>query len=228
MARNRRARKAGRGSKGPRLGKSQITRVAFHSFTNSTMSGVTGNLALGLSPRSTVISPNTVAMTTEYDLYRYERLEYRLHPVDPTNANTVTMSYYPDVDTQTLTIAQNGGSPVATCLSHFSGVPSSWVKVPASSLKGMLDWYKCNADAGAAEFESQGTVVIASGASDVVYHEFRGVLAFKNPVSASLQLSRMRELLRPEIEEALLNKLRVSAPTTAENKVLGKVEATPR
>lgn len=198
-----------------RIGKLPISHVPFHSFTSATMSGVTGQVTTGLSPRSTALAALS-AMATEYDLYRYERLEYRLHPVDPSNANIAVLSYYPDVDVQTLTIAQNGNSPVAACLSHFSGVPTPWIRVPRSLLKGMLDWYKCAADSGASEFESQGSLVFTSGASDVVYYEIRGVIAFKNPCPAALMLTRMKDLLRPDIEAEHL--LRLSSTPSPQNK----------
>lgn len=110
--------------------------------------------------------------------------------MDPTLTVAQGASYYPDVDIQTQTIAQLASSPLATLQTPFCGVPSQWVDVPRSALKGMLDWYKCSADSGAAEFESQGLVQLCGGLGDMLTIETRGIISFKNPVSSALQMQR--------------------------------------
>lgn len=158
-------------------------------MNQTTLSGVTG---MG----SAVIQPQTQAIGAldeigdQFDLFRCTALEYRVHPMDPTDTTLQAVAYVPDVDTQTVTSAQLSQSPIAACNSPFCGVPSPWIRVPRSQLKGMLDWYKCTPDAGAAEFESQGQLLLAGGLSDVLTYEVRGVMQFKNPVSASIMMER--------------------------------------
>lgn len=192
----RNPRRPGRGRSLVQGMSNPITRVPFHTYENSTMSAVTGSLAISVSPRSTVIGALN-AICTQFDLWRLEQLEYRLHPGDPTN-DDATLTFVPDIDTQAPTVPQNADSPLAAVISPFSGVPSAWVKVPRQELKGMLDWYKCQADAGAAEFESLGVLIITSGLSDVVKWEMRGVMAFKNPVSVAIMMQRMRIVIAAE------------------------------
>jgi len=141
----------------------------------------------------------------QFDLFQIEALQYRVHPMDPTQTDLQGACYYPDVDIQTQTIAQLASSPLATVQTPYCGVPSNWSKVPRSSLKGMLDWYKCSADAGAAEFESQGILQLCGGLSDTCTIETRGIIALKNPVSSALQMER-------NINRAVKNGLVVRVP----------------
>lgn len=152
------------------------------------MSGVTGNSTVAVNPQSVSLG-DLDDIGNQFDLFRVAKLKYRLHPMDPTNL-VGTLAYVPDIDTQTVTATQLSGSPIAAVMTPFSGVPSPWITVPPSQLKGMLDWYKCVADAGAAEFESQGNLILACGLSDVLYWEVRGIMEFKNPVSNVIMMER--------------------------------------
>lgn len=129
----------------------------------------------------------------QFDLFRVAEFEYRVHPMNPADTTNQCVAFYPDVDIQTQTEAQLSEAPVAACQTPFCGVPSPWVRVPKSQLKGMLDWYKCTPDAGAAEFESQGLLQLAGGLSDTMIIEVRGVVLFKNPVSSALMAERAIE-----------------------------------
>lgn len=129
-------------------------------------------------------------VSDQFDLFRIAELEYRVHPMNPADTVNQAVAFYPDVDIQTQTEAQLSEAPVAAVMTPFCGVPSSWIRVPRSQLKGMLDWYKCTADAGAAEFESQGLLQLAGGLSDIMVIEVRGVCLFKNPVSSALMAER--------------------------------------
>jgi len=168
---------------------SQISRVPFHSVQVVTLSGVTGNSTFPVNPQSALLGALD-EVGDQFDLFRVEELKYRIHPMDPTLTSVQGASYYPDVDIQTQTIAQLASSPLATLQTPFCGVPSTWSNVPRASLKGMLDWYKCSADSGAAEFESQGLLQLVGGLSNVITIETRGVCLFKNPVSSALQMER--------------------------------------
>lgn len=163
--------------------------MRFHSLQAVTLSGVTGNSSFSVNPQSSLLGALD-EVGDQFDLFKLEALQYRIHPMDPTNTSLQGASYYPDVDIQTQTIAQLASSPLATVQTPFCGIPSTWSKVPSSALKGMLDWYKCSADAGAAEFESQGIVQLVGGLSDTCTIETRGIIAFKNPVSSALQFER--------------------------------------
>lgn len=110
--------------------------------------------------------------------------------MDPTDTTNQVCSFYPDVDIQNQAVSQASSSPLAAVQTPFCGVPSQWIRVPKSQLRGMIDWYKCAADAGAAEFESQGTLQLVGGLSDTMTVEVRGVILFKNPVSSALQFER--------------------------------------
>jgi len=166
-----------------------ISPVAFHILASPTLSGVTGNTTVSVTPQnSTFAGLNEIA--DQFDLFRVSRLRYRIHPMDPTDTVNQCLAYFPDVDIQTQTSAQVSESPLAAVQTPFCGVPSRWMTVPRSQLKGMLDWYKCTADAGAAEFESQGSIQAAGGLSDVCRFELEGVILFKNPVSSSLMMER--------------------------------------
>lgn len=174
--------------KAPTLG--SISAVAFHTAGISTLSGATGNGLFPLNPQGTAMG-GVADVADQFDLFRVSKLEYRIHPMDPTDTVFQTCQFVPDVDVQTITSAQAAHSPLAAVQTPFCGVPSPWIRVPRSQLKGMLDWYKCTADAGAAEFESQGTIILTGGLSDNLSYEFRGVVLFKNPVSSAVQMERL-------------------------------------
>jgi len=77
------------------------TKVPFHSFEDATLSAG-GILTTSFSPRSTV-NGSLNAICTQFDLYRVVKLQYRLLPMSTSNTKA-SMSYYPDADTQTLTV----------------------------------------------------------------------------------------------------------------------------
>jgi len=166
-----------------------MTSVAFHRLLTITLSGVTGNQTVLVSPQNSQLG-SLYELGDQFDLFRATDLEYRIHPMDPADTDQQSAFYVPDIDVQTVTPAVASSSPIAAVQSRFSGVPSAWVRVPRSQLKGMLDWYKCTADAGAAEFEGQGLIILAGGLSDVMTFEVRGVMQFKNPVSETVQMTR--------------------------------------
>jgi len=164
-----------------------ISSITLHSLTTSTLSGVTGTATISVTPQN---FGGVTETADQFDLFRFKRLRYRIHPMDPADTTNQVVCYYPDVDIQTQTSAQAAESPLAACQTPFCGVPSRWINVPPSQLKGMLDWYKCVADAGAAEFESQGIIQLVGGLSDVLRAEIEAVILFKNPVSSELQMQR--------------------------------------
>lgn len=198
MARKRRNNKRGGNSTAMRgnLG-GGITRVAFHRMAVNTLSGVTGNVTALLSPQTSSIGALD-EIGDQFDLFRCVELEYRIHPMDPADSDQQAMAFIPDVDVQTTTAPQLSELPLAAVQSRFCGVPSSWVHVPRSQLKGMLDWYKCTADAGAAEFESQGILLLAGGLSDVMTWEVRGIMEFKNPVSEVVMMEHIMARLEKQ------------------------------
>lgn len=164
----------------------QISPVRFHLLLTSTLSGVTGTATVSMNPQFGGLAE----IADQFDLFHFKTLRYRIHPMDPTDTTNQGVCYYPDVDIQTQTTAQLSESPLAAVQTPFCGVPSRWINVPSASLKGMLDWYKCTADAGAAEFESQGLLQFTGGLSDTIRVEFEGTVLFKNPVSSTLQFQR--------------------------------------
>jgi len=166
-----------------------ITTVKFHRLNTNTLSGVTGILTYTVNPQSGQLGA-LASVGDQFDLFRCTNLKYRLHPMDPAYTTQQAMAYIPDVDVQTATVSQLSESPSAVPQTAFSGVPSSWMRVPPSQLKGMLDWYKCQPDAGAAEFESQGVIYLAGGLGDSVTWEIRGTMQFKNPVSTVVMMER--------------------------------------
>jgi len=159
-------------------------------LATTTLSGVTGVSTQSVNPQNNGMMGALAEVADQFDLFKVSDLEYRIHPMDPTNTANQAVCYYPDVDIQTQTVAQAAQSPIAAVQTPFCGVPSAWMRVPRSQLKGMLDWYKCTPDAGAAEFELQGIVQIVGGLSEVCTYEFRGIVLFKNPVSSSLMAER--------------------------------------
>jgi len=180
-----------RGAGGLRGG---ISPVAFHALITATLSGVTGVASIGMSPNNSNLSGlNEIA--DQFDLYRFARLRYRIHPMDPTDTTNQVMVYYPDADIQVQTTTQAAESPLAAVQTPFCGVPSRWITVPPSQLKGLLDWYKCTADSGATEFELQGLIQLIGGLSDTTRVEIEGVIHFKNPVSSALQVERLLDRL---------------------------------
>jgi len=160
-------------------------------------------------------------MADQFDLYRFVRLRYRIHPMDPTDTTNQVMSYYPDADIQTQTTSQAAESPLAAVQTPFCGVPSRWITVPSSQLKGMLDWYKCTADGGAIEFETQGLVQLVGGLSDTTRVELEGVIHFKNPVSTALQFER-------NIDRAVAQGKVLRIPPAVEEKGSPEAEFKPR
>jgi len=168
---------------------SAITKIRFHHLNSTTVSGVTGNSTFTVSPRTTQLGALSNPGEA-FDLFRFTRLAYRIHPMDPTNGDSQALCYVPDIDVQAVTVPSLSDSPIAVVTTPFTGVPSRWVNVPRSQLKGMLDWYKCQADAGAAEFESQGILIVSAGLSDSVLWEVMGICEFKNPVNDTVLFER--------------------------------------
>lgn len=185
--RNRRPRKGGRNNSQSLRG--GVSPVAFHSLNTFTTSGTTGVVTAVVTPQGTPFA-GVNEVGDQFDLFRVSRLRYRLHPMDPTDTVNQGVCFYPDVDIQTQTISQLAESPLAAVQTPFCGVPSRWINVPRSQLKGMLDWYKCTQDAGSTEFEIQGSLQMVGGLSSSVRLEVEGIILFKNPVSSSLQMER--------------------------------------
>jgi hypothetical protein len=167
-----------------------VSRVPFHKMNVATLSGVTGISTFVVNPQTSAMGA-LAAVGDQFDLFRVVALKYRLHPMDPTDTTIQTATYIPDVDTQTATSVQLSDATISVSQTPFCGVPSRWVKVPKTQLKGMLDWYKCTPDAGAAEFESQGVMYIAGGLSDTYILELSGMMEFKNPVSTVVMMERV-------------------------------------
>lgn len=180
--------RAGSSSRGNQF-KGSITRVAFHRLAVVALSGVTGNSTVSLTPNNSGIG-SLDEIADQFDLFRCVALKYRIHSMDPTDTTVQAAAFVPDIDVQTVTSTSLSQSPIAAVQAPFNGVPSPWIRVPGSQLKGMLDWYKCTADAGAAEFESQGLIILAGGLSDNLTIEIRGMMEFKNPLSATVMLER--------------------------------------
>jgi len=211
-----------------------ITYVKFHRLATTTLSGVTGTSTSSVSPDAGFFQGlNEVA--DSFDLFRFVKLRYRIHPMDPTDTTNQVMFYVPDVDVQTVTVAQAADSTISAVITPFCGVPSRWITVPRSQLKGMLDWYKCKADAGAAEFESQGLIYLVGGASEVINFELEGTCAFKNPVSSSLLMKRhidraeklglVKKITASNVEVAAKANLPILSPEEVEK--LKKILASP-
>jgi len=167
---------------------SNISPVRFHALLTGTLGAVTGDFTSIIAPRNSNFGVDEVS--DQFDLYRLKQFRYRIHPMDPTDTTNQTAAWIPDIDVQTVTTAQNSTNPLSACQTPFCGVPSRWIRVPPSMLKGMLDWYKCSTDAGATEFEDQGILLIAGGLSDTFRVEVDGVFLFKNPVNAAIMLDR--------------------------------------
>lgn len=183
-------RKNNRRRRNVKVAGENVSPVRFHHLVTLTLSGSTGVSTVPMTPDNANIG-GLDNVKNEFDLFRFTKLRYRIHPMNPADTVNQVASYYPDPDLQVVTSPQNSESPHAAVQTPFCGVPSRWIKVPRIVLKGMIDWYKCNPDSGAIEFESQGTITCSGGLSDSFNLEIEGTCEFKNPVSSAIMMERI-------------------------------------
>ncbi len=179
------------------------TSVQFHVLLNRTM--VT-------NADQFVIAPSTLGvlaqMATSFELYRITMLKFRIHcnPSLTTSAYSL-VGWVPDATVPST--ADSGLIEVWESLIYRAGqtVPTEWCVISRTRLRGILEWYKANADAGASEFESQGVLnFYSTGATDLVTVEIRGVCEFKNPIDSGLALKRIKETVRKEVLDEMRSK----------------------
>ncbi len=182
----------------------QTVKVPFRNlFTTSLASGVATTL---LQPSA--ISSRLSSLSDNFELYRINRLRYRMHPLcDTTNpAEYYVASVYSnflDTTPSFATVAE--GSNICP-LSSTASVPTAWVNVPKAVLSGSLPWYKAQAGAPDQWDEVAASFVVASnvGASaKTLCVEFEGEMEFKSPIDPGFNPEVRRERERQRVMRAL-------------------------
>ncbi len=168
---------------------SKVTKIPFHGMVTTAL--VSNVSQVNLTPSATAALAD---LETAFELYRFGSFAFRLHPAATMNGPQ-SAAWIPEATVPTTTVQNNFECIDSTWLATRTTQPSSWVHVPKERLLGQLKWYKCNADAGAAEFEVQGVVNIAGTTTDTFYLEVKGVCEFMNPIDSSVALrGRLKEL----------------------------------
>ncbi len=187
--------KKNRNGKGP-----QVSRVPFQAYIST--STTTNVLSLPLNPTNFGALGQLV---TGFELYRFTELHYELLPRGAA-ANNLAVTYVPDAVVGTpsgLSTIMESPDGIVIFGAAVQTVPVRH-SVPAARLRGQLEWYKANLDAGSSEFESQGTLIwYCVGATESVTTRVWGVCEFKNPIDAALAVSSLKSKLRSELLQEL-------------------------
>jgi hypothetical protein len=178
-----------------------ITRVPFHHVVSAALASGSANLAVVPS------SGNLGAaqyLYSAYDLYRIRKLRFRLLP--NTSMGTAQVAgFYPEAVVTNPTIAAGTDCLDSCYINNDMTIPSRWVNVPPTRLKGLIDWYKCQPDAGDVDFETMGNILVSGTTTETYYLEVEGLWEFKNPNSASVLMEKLKEQIRAEMKETLLS-----------------------
>jgi hypothetical protein len=178
-----------------------ITRVPFHHVVSAALSSGSANVAI--RPSSGNLGAAS-AMYTAFDLYRLRKLRFRLLP--NTSMGTAQVAgFYPEAVVTNPTIA-NGSDCIDSCyVNNDMTVPSRWVNVPAVRIKGQVDWYKSQPDAGDIDLEDAGNICVSGTTTETYYLEVEGLWEFKNPNNPAITLERIKDQVRAEMKETLLS-----------------------
>lgn len=163
-----------------------ITVVPFHVVAQKTCSS---NVAVQELNPGAGWSARLAAIAEGYSLYRITKLKFR----QCVNGTSSGVSYVADV-ADAGSVSPNFFNNNYSCfMASVQTVPSEWINVPRSILKGALDWYKSLGGTATTWEEVNGSLYFwSSGATDVIRYELRGVMEFKGPVDPA-QVPRLRE-----------------------------------
>jgi hypothetical protein len=176
-----------------------ISKVPFHRVTAAAL--VAGSSEIRVRPSSGQFGAIS-GMYDSFELYKVSKLRFRLLP-NTSMATAQSVAYYPESQITAPTVALNTDVIESTYINNDTTVPTRWVNVPATRLQGQLEWYKSVPDAGDVGFEDQGIILVAGTSTETYYLEIQGTILFKNPVSTSVVMDRIRNQLRNEFQQSL-------------------------
>ncbi len=193
-------------------------RIPFQFYVNSAMTAGAFTLNLYASNLGAAASA-----ALEFEFYRIVSLEYELLPRINSQA-ALSVSYYPDPTVGTVTLAQNMENPDAILIKGVGTVGNESVRqrhrVPATRLKGLLQWYKATADAGDAEFELQGELRWAGTGTDSVDTIVRGQVEYRNPIDTLAAAEKLKAKVRREVMEEMSQQLGGQSQITCNKRVV--------
>ncbi len=169
-----------------------IERVPFQQYTVTAMSG--GVLQIAVHPAAFTNSC-LQAMSSVYELCRFTKLGYTLRP-RASGLGAVSVGYYPDAVVTNPSSQQTAMENLDTIIiqaATFETAPVHHI-VPKARLKGQIDWYKASTDAGASEFENQGTLCFFGSGTDPVNCVIHGICEFKNPMDSGTALRLLSKI----------------------------------
>lgn len=118
-----------------------------------------------------------------FDLYRIVRLRYRLLP-NSTRTVLQQAAWYPGiVDVQPSGIIEISTNMTGVALGSSQTVPTSWMNVSPSTLKGYSVWYKSRIGTPETSEELQGTIYITGTGSETYTLELEALFEFKNALA---------------------------------------------
>jgi hypothetical protein len=200
----------------------RVESIVFHDLIRTTLSAGVGGATIVPTQFNTITT-----VSDAFALYRFSRLEFRLIP-DGARTQTQVAGYYPGTtDTLPSTQPQVAETLSSCVLGATQTIPSEWVRLNASDLKGYLPWYKTKVGTPANEFEIQGNVYTVGSGSESYCLEIRGICELKNQLSVS-QTPMVRDRLGKEDRDRLLALLNVSLPAQNTSKPAGTPDTSRR
>lgn len=165
----------------------------FHRLSTVALSS--GQLQLALAPGTFT---SLINLRDSFELYRFVKLRYRLHPAVITADTAQVVGYYPE---GTVT-SPSFPSATADCVAMASRctVPSIWHEVAPARLQGIAQWYKSNPDSADIDLEWQGIINVTGTSSENAIIEMDGVCEFKNPIDPTAAMSAMRQRVYQELK----------------------------
>jgi predicted secreted protein len=155
----------------------RIEKVVFHDAIATSLTSGAGSVTINPTQFNTLNS-----VCESFALYKFSRIEFRLHPTG-TRTHAQAAGYYPGtVDTAPTSDVAIMRNLSSVALGTSTTVPTEWVRLNSEDLKGYIPWYKTKVGTPANEFETQGNIYLYGIASELYYLEIRGVCEFKNQV----------------------------------------------
>ncbi len=196
----------------------------FHGL--ATVALVAGANNLAFNP---AVTTRLASIGDAYQLYRLVRLRFRLQLPDsaPTAAQAAAWATG-IVDTPPTTAAQAMEIVNSCYLSIRSTVPSQWVEVPPTDLRGPFPWYKTVQGTPDTSEEIVGYVFLTGSGTNSVLLEFEGDMQFKEGIAPANTPAavELRRRLREEQAQRLVAKERANVLALISNSTLAPSAAT--
>jgi hypothetical protein len=184
------------------MSKSKTTsKVAFHKTLVLTTASTVATLPL----QPTTWSERLTAIADAFQLYRLNKLKFRLYP-SASQTGTAALGFYAGGSyLQPTAVGDICEQQYHSRMPPYLGMtqPADWQNLDKASLRGALPWYKTVDSSGVDDWEEDigSLVVVSSVATDTVVVEIMGEYEFKEPMdptSTGLEARNQRDARKRE------------------------------